>query len=75
MVELNPLSGSAGSAVSPANRQSFDQARQAKVRAALFQSGETVEEKRALSRLEAFLSAGRPPRSAVPRGFYLNISV
>lgn len=72
MIELDPLSGPV---VTAANRQSFDQARQAKARAAVFQSGETAEEKRALSRLDAFLSAGRPPRLDVPRGFYLNISV
>lgn len=62
-------------AIEPATRQAFDQARQAKVRAAVSGPSETAEERRAFSRLDAFLAGGRPPRSDVPRGFYLNISV
>ena len=62
-------------AIEPATRQAFDQARQAKVRASVSEQPEAAQEKRALSRLDAFMSAGRPPRSDVPRGFYLNISV
>lgn len=58
-----------------AERRTYDHARQVGYRAAVTESPDSDRVQRAISRLDAFLSAGRPPRQDVPPGFYLNIRV
>ncbi len=44
-------------------------------RAAVTNPAESALERRALNRLQRVLDPGQPPKSDVPRGFYLDIKV
>ncbi|NQV47622.1 MAG: hypothetical protein HQ504_07550 [Rhodospirillaceae bacterium] len=53
----------------------YDSAEEVKNRAGATTSNETAAERRALNRLDKVLDAHRPPRSDVPRGFYIDLNI
>lgn len=54
---------------------SLNTAREARSRAAVTQSKDSPEIQGAMNRLDRVLRGGHPPRSDVPRGYYVNIQV
>lgn len=54
---------------------SFKTASEARIRAGAIQQPISQEEQTGLARLNKTMAAGRPMRSDVPRGYYLNIRV
>ena len=69
MAESDPLSRLS---IFASERQTYDRARQVGIRAAVSESVEPERLRKAISRLDAFLAGGRPPRMDVPPGFYFN---
>ncbi len=53
----------------------YNAAHEVKVRAVVGHRSDSPEERQALSRLARVLAGDEPPRTDVPRGFYLNIQV
>ncbi len=63
--------------VPPAASQprAYAEAREVRALAAVTQNAESPETKKALGRLGRVLASSQPPRTDVPRGFYVNIQV
>ena len=56
-------------------REGYKIGREVKARASVSREVENTDNRRAMHRLDRFLSQDKPPREDVPRGFYLNILV
>lgn len=66
----------AAAPVAPATRpKAYAAAREVRALASIERNAQSPETQRALGRLERLLDADGPPRTDVPRGFYLNIRV
>jgi len=74
MSTINPISPRAISLNSERPR-GYSGAEDVRNRAAVTKGGGSPLERRALNRLEQILSPGQPPKTDVPRGFYLDITV
>lgn len=72
MADTTPLSRPA---ILPSERQTYERSRQVNFRASVTEGTDSDRVQRAISRLDAFLAGGKPPRTNVPPGFYLNIKV
>ena len=70
-LNVNPLP------VAPAASQprAYAAAREVRVMASVTENAESPATKRALGRLGRVLASREPPRTDVPRGFYVNIRV
>ena len=55
--------------------RAYAEAREVRVLASVTENTESPANKRALGRLGRVLASSQPPRTDVPRGFYVNIQV
>ncbi|MEO5337196.1 MAG: hypothetical protein H7841_09915 [Magnetospirillum sp. WYHS-4] len=75
MTEAPTLNPQALTAQLARDGSSLKTAREARSRAAVTQSDDSPALRGALGRLDRVLRGGAPPRTDVPRGYYVNIQV